>query len=184
MLCIFGVYVKLLDEIQNEVWHILVSIYTHKRLLEGIPKCLTRYDMANQFVALNELAEMLVIRIARLADERKDARSISLLLKRANFGAASAEVAEAGKKFIILAKPLVKIRHEKVAHMKPGVLSSYEPKSPPVEALRATEALVDLIDTATGQHVSYTYKIGSMEALIDLRASLATGTMVAAQQMI
>jgi len=172
--------VTLLDEIQNEAWHILVSIYTHQRLVESLPNCLTRYDMANQFVAINELVEMLIIRIARLADERKDARSISLLLKRVNFGAASTEVAAAGQKLLLLAKPLVKFRHEQVAHMKPGVLSSYEPKNLPTEALRSTEALIDLIDTARKQHVSYTYKVGSMEALIDLRASLAAGTMVAA----
>lgn len=167
-----------LDEIQDEAWHILTSIYTHQRLMEALPKSATRYDLANQLVALNALGEMLVIRIARLADKQKDARSVSLLLKRGNFTAPTARVRPAAEKFLLLAKPVVKIRHEQIAHMKPGILSSLEPQGLPVEALRATEALIELIDTIREQSISYTYKVGSVESIIDLRASLAVGAMV------
>lgn len=171
----------LLDEIQSEAWHILAVIYTHQRLVEGLPKSQTRYDLANQLVALNALGEMLVIRIARLADKRKDARSISMLIKRVSFTAAiAAQVEDAANSFLVLAEPVVKIRHEKIAHMKPGTLSSYEPQDIPTVTLRATEALINLIDIAKGKSLSYTYKVGSMEAAVDLKASLSAGTMVAA----
>jgi hypothetical protein len=172
--------VTILDEVQTEAWHILTSIYTHQRMVEAIPKCLTRYDLANQLVALNALAEILVIRIARLADRRKETRSISMLLKRGNFSAPIDAISEAGERFILLAEPVVKIRHEQIAHMKPGTLSSFEPQSLSVEVLRATESLVKLIDTARGKVVAYTYKVGSAEAKIDLRASLMSGSMVTA----
>ncbi len=171
---------KVLDEIQAEAWHILTSIYTHQRLMEALPRSATRYDLANQLVALNALGEILVIRIARLADKRKDTRSVSLLLKRGTFAASKASVKSAGEKFLSLAQPVVKIRHEQIAHMKPGILSSLEPQDLPVEALRATESLIELIDTAREKPISYTYKVGSMEPIIDLRASLAAGAMVAA----
>ena len=55
----------ILDEIETEAWHILTSIYTHQRLIEGLSNTETRYELANQLVALNALLEMLVIRIAQ-----------------------------------------------------------------------------------------------------------------------
>jgi hypothetical protein len=170
---------KILDEIQAEAWHILTSIYTHQRLVEALPNSATRYDLANQLVALNALGEILVIRIARLADKRKDARSVSLLLKRGTFTASKASVKSTAENFLLLAEPVVKIRHEQIAHMKPGILSSLEPQDLPVEVLRATESLIELIDIAREKPISYTYKVGSMESIIDLRASLAAGAMVA-----
>lgn len=169
----------LIDEIQVEAWHILASVYTHQRLVENLPKSPSRYDLANQFVALKALEEMLVIRIARLADKRKDARSISMLIKRASFKTANAQVEAAASRFLALAEPVVKIRHEQIAHMKPGTLSSYEPRDLPSVTLSATEALIDLIDIAKGKSSSYTYRVGSMEAVVDLRASLSSRTMVA-----
>ncbi len=170
----------ILDEIETEAWHILTSIYTHQRLMEGLTKSPTRSELANQLVALNALLEMLLIRIARLADKRKDARSVSMLLKRGSFPAPNAAVQEAADSFLLLAAPVVKMRHEQVAHMKPGILSSYEPRDLPVEALRATESLINLIDIARDQTLSYTYRVGSMEPVIDLKASLMAGEMVAA----
>lgn len=168
------------DEIEVEAWHILTTIYTHQRLIEGLTKSPTRYELGNQLVALNALLEMLVIRIARLADKRKDARSVSMLLKRDYFPAPSETVKVAAARFLSLAKPVVKMRHEQIAHMKPGTLSSYEPRDLPTEALRATESLINLIDIARGQPLSYSYRVGSMEAVIDLRTSLSSGKMVSA----
>ena len=169
----------ILDEIQTEAWHILASIYTHQRLMEGLDKSPSRFELANQLVALNALLEILVIRVARLADKRKDARSVSMLLKGVSFSGSSVTVKAAAERFLSLAKPVVKMRHEQIAHMKPGTLSSYEPKDLPTDALRATESLIDFIDIARGQQVSYTYRVGSREPLIDLRASLAAGEIVA-----
>ena len=169
----------ILDEIETEAWHILASIYTHQRLMEGLAKSPTRFELANQLVALNALLEILVIRIARLADKRKDARSVSMLLKCVSFSGSRVTVKAAAERFLSLAEPVVKMRHEQIAHMKPGTLSSYEPKDLPTDALRATESLIDFIDIARGQQLSYTYRVGSMEPVIDLRASLAAGEMVA-----
>lgn len=170
----------ILEEFETEAWHILVAIYTHQRLMESLTSSATRYDFANQLIALNALLEILVVRVARLADKRKETRSVSMLLKRGSFSAPQAIVEAAAEKFVAHAEPVVKMRHERIAHMKPGVLSSYEPRDLPREALRATESLIELIDTARGQPLSYTYKVGSMEALIDLKASLAAGKMIPA----
>lgn len=168
----------ILDEIQTEAWYILTSIYTHQRLVESLPQSATRYDLANQLVALNALAEVLIIRIARLADKRRDVRSVSMFLKRGSISVPKATVENAAQKFLSLAEPVIKIRHEQIAHMKLGVLSSFEPQPLPNEALRATEALIDLIDVACGTVIPYEYKVGSMEAIIDLRASVMAGSMI------
>ncbi len=171
-------HVTLLDEIQTETWHILTAAYVHQRLVESLPKGASRYELANQLVAINALGEMLIVRIARLADKRKDARSISMLIKRGTIRGSASEVGPKAARFLSLAEPVVKIRHEQVAHMKPGVLSSLESQGLSAEAIKATEALVDLVDTARGKPVSYTYKVGSREQIIDLRASLAAGEAV------
>lgn len=178
-LCHYGAFVTILDEIETEAWHILTSIYTHQQLMEGLAKSPTRFELANKLVAINALLEMLIMRIARLADKRKDARSVSMLLKRGSFPVSSVTVKVAAERFLSLAEPVVKIRHEQIAHMKPGTLSSYEPQDLPAEALRAAEALIDLIDIARGHPLSYTCRVGSIEPVIDLRASLAAGEMVA-----
>jgi len=170
----------ILDEIEVEAWHILTSIYTYQRLVERLPNSVTRFELANQLVALNALLEMLVIRIARLADKRRDVRSVYMLLKRGSFPVSRVKVKVAVDRFLLLSEPVVNIRHQQIAHMKEGILSSYEPQELPAEALRATESLIDLIDIARGKSLSYTYKVGSKEAAIDLRASLAAGKMVVA----
>lgn len=165
----------ILDEIQSEAWHILANIYTYQRIMEDIPKSSTRYDLANDLVALNALLELLIIRLARLADKSKKMRTISMLLKRGNF---PENITSLGNQFLLHAGPVVTMRHEQIAHMKPGVLSSYEPKDIPVEVIKVTEVLVNFIDMVREETVSYKYKVGSMEPIIDLRASLASGTRV------
>lgn len=170
----------ILDEIQHEAWHILASTYTYQRMVESLVKAPNRYELANQLVALNALGEIIVIRVARLADKRRDARSVSMLLKRGSFPGREVDVETAANKFISLAQPVVKLRHEQIAHMKPGVLSSYPWDPLPDSAVRAIEALVNLIDVARGKAVGYKYKVGSQEAQIDLRASLSRGEFVPA----
>ncbi|AQW02759.1 TPA: hypothetical protein RHY09_002374 [Escherichia coli] len=168
----------ILEEMEAEAWHILTTIYTYQRLMEGLTNSSTRYELANQLVALNALLEMLVIRLARLADKRKDVRSVSMFLKRGSYSASPEAVKLAAEKFLALAEPVLKIRHEQIAHMKPGTLSSFEPRELPNEALRATEALIDLIDIARDHPQSYTYRVGSQEPAINLRASVETSELV------
>lgn len=171
---------SILDEIETEAWHILTSIYTYQRMIESLADCPTRYELANNLVALNALAEMIVIRTARLADKRKDARSISMLLKRVNFSAKTKDVENSAITFLSLAEPVIKIRHEQIAHMRPGTLSSYPIEPLPKVAIQAVEALIDFIDIARDKEVSYKYKVGSQEAVVDLRASLQKGSKVTA----
>lgn len=146
---------------------------------EELASSLTRFDLANRFVSLNALYEILVMRIARLADKTKGVRTVSMLVKRGSFQSATGNVETAAKNFSELAKPVVKIRHEQIAHMRPGTLTSYNPVDIPSEVLRAAEALINLVDIARGKPVSYLYKVGSMEPIVDLKASLAMGKMVA-----
>ncbi|MEI7946944.1 MAG: hypothetical protein WCJ02_09615 [bacterium] len=169
---------SLLDEIETEAWHILISIYTYQRVVEGLADCPTRYELANNLVALNALAEMIVIRTARLADKRKDVRSVSMLLKRLNFLDKTKDVKLSADSFLSLAAPVVKIRHAQIAHMKPGILSSYPLEPLPNVVIKAVEALVHFIDTARDKEVPYKYKVGSQESAVDLRASLQKGTKV------
>ncbi|HCF7540545.1 TPA: hypothetical protein NI617_004526 [Pseudomonas aeruginosa] len=134
--------------------------------------------MGNQFVALNALSEMLVLRIARLADKDKKLRTVSMFLKRGNFAAPDEDVKNAADKFITQAGPVVKMRHEQIAHMKLGTLSSYEPKSIEASVISAVIALVEFVNVARQQTVSYRYRVGSQEAEVDLLASLEAGSRV------
>ncbi|STK81524.1 Uncharacterised protein [Escherichia coli] len=47
----------ILEEMEAEAWHILTTIYTYQRLMEGLTNSSTRYELANQLVALNALLE-------------------------------------------------------------------------------------------------------------------------------
>ena len=169
---------SLADEIETETWHILVTIYTYKRMIEDLSTASTRYELANHMIALNALAEMAVIRTARLADKRKDARSVSMLLKRSNFGPRTQAVTSKAEIFLTRMEPVLKIRHEQVAHMKPGTLSSYPIDPLPREVIFATEALVGLIDALQDNEASFIYRVGSQEAPVDLRASLIAGSRI------
>jgi hypothetical protein len=168
----------LLDEIKSEAWHILAYFYTYQRMAESAPKCATRYELANNIIATNAISEMIIIRLARLSDKTKGTRSISMFLKQLDISKRNSQTDEAAKKFLLLSEPIVRIRHEEIAHMRPGVLSSY-PLSPlPTSAHRATEALINFIDLARGELVAYIYSVGSLEPQIDLRTSLASGNFV------
>lgn len=162
----------ILEEIENEVWFILVSIYTHQELMSSLTTSQTRYELGNQFVTLNALTELLILRIARLADRTKGVRSIAMLLKRGTFQASTADMQLVADKFYAYAASVVKIRHEQIAHMKPGTLSIYGPREIPNAVLRGTEILVELIDLAKGSLQSYIYTVGSQESDVDLRASV------------
>ncbi len=67
----------ILEEVQNETWFALVAIYTHQKLIGTLAFSPTRYEMGNQFVALNAIVELLILRIARLAGRtRKIQRTV------------------------------------------------------------------------------------------------------------
>lgn len=174
----------ILEEIESEAWHILASIYTYQELLGTLTTSPTRYELGNQFVALNAILEILVVRIARLADRTKGVRSVKMLLKRGSFQASAADMQLVADKFLLCAEPVVKIRHEQIAHMRPNILSSFEPRNLPAEALRATESLIELVDLARGNPQSYIYKVGSMEPPVDLRASVAAGKRILVNKLL
>lgn len=168
----------ILEEVQNEAWFAMVSIYTHRELMGTLASSPTRYEMGNQFVALNAIVELLVLRIARLADRTKKVRNIEMLLKKGSYPGKFADVKLAADRFMSFADIIVKIRNEEVAHMKPGTVSTYQPRIIPTEALKATETLIELIDVACGQQQSYSYRVGSREPEVDLRASVMVGERV------
>lgn len=168
----------ILEEIQNEAWFTLVSVYTYQELVSSLRDTQTRYDMGNQIVALNAIVELLILRIARLADRTKGVRNIAMLVNRGSFPGSPAAVKTVADRFMSLAAPIVRIRHEEVAHMKLNILSIYDPRSIPSEALRALEALLELIDVAYDQQQLYIYSFGSREPEVDLRASVVAGKRV------
>ena len=169
----------LLDEIQTEVWHLMMTVYSYQRKVERFSGSVTRHELIDELVALNALAESVVIRIARLCDKRKDCRSIRMLLKRGNLGAQEADTKKVAKEFFMVAEPVVTLRHEQIAHMKPGKLSSYPLDPLPTEAIAALEKLVALVDCARSKTVQYHASVGSQEKNVDLRASLQHGKSIA-----
>ncbi|HDY7443191.1 TPA: hypothetical protein RQJ37_004401 [Vibrio vulnificus] len=169
---------SILDEVETEVWHILATIYTYQQQTAGLSGQTTRYDFANTLVARNALAEMVVIRTARLADRTRKVRNMEMLLKRVNFGERTKEVESAVQDFMVAVAPVVKKRHEEIAHMKPGTLSSYPVEPLAGETLEAVSKLVTAVDVARNNIVTYKYKVGSLEQVIDLRESLVAGKRV------
>ena len=97
------------------------------------------------------------------------------LIKRGNFGNCEAEVKRKAEDFQAAVEPVLKIRHEQIAHMKPGTISSYPLNPLPSEALTALERIIRLVDQARSKAVQYFAKVGSQEAAIDLRLSLQKG---------
>lgn len=169
---------SILDEIETEVWHILTSIYTYQQMTTSIGGNSTRFEIASTLVSRNALAEMVVIRTARLADRTRKVRNMDMLLKRVNFGEREKDVEAAIKEFTIAVSPVVRKRHEEIAHMKPGTLSSYPIESLGIDTLEAVSKLVTAVDVARNNIVKYSYKVGSQERVIDLRESLITGERV------
>lgn len=165
----------ILDEIQTEVWHIMMAAYCYQRKSERLAESRNRHEMIDDIVALNALAESVVVRISRLGDKRKDCRSVAMLIKRGNFGNCEAEVKRKAEDFQAAVEPVLKIRHEQIAHMKPGTISSYPLNPLPSEALTALERIIRLVDQARSKAVQYFAKVGSQEAAIDLRLSLQKG---------
>jgi hypothetical protein len=157
----------------------MMTVYSYQRKVERLTGALTRHELIDDIVSLNALAESVVIRIARLSDKRKDARSVSMLLKRGSLGAQEAATERIAEEFRVAAEPVLKIRHEKIAHMKPGTLSSYRSNPLPPEAVTALEKLVALVDCVRSKTVKYHASVGSQEGNVDLRASLQQGKRVA-----
>jgi hypothetical protein len=136
---------------------------------------LTRFELANELVALNSIAESIVVRVARLADKRRDVRSIKNFCKGQSL---SPETQILVEEFAQKAEPVLSIRHNRIAHMKTGDLSTYPLDALPIVVLSAIETLVLLVDALVGQSTSYSLKVGSQEKQVDLRASVSAGARV------
>ncbi|MDS7757509.1 hypothetical protein G9400_06570 [Klebsiella michiganensis] len=96
----------ILEEVQNEAWFALVSIYTHQELLGTLASSPTRYEMGNQLIALNAIVELLILRIARLADRTKKVRNTKMLLEKGTYPGTYADVKLAAERFMSFAADL------------------------------------------------------------------------------
>jgi hypothetical protein len=160
-----------LDEIRDDVWHILlhVSAYQEKSSRLGASG-LTRIELVQEVVALNALAESIVMRVARLADKRRDVRSIKNYCRDHS---PPEEASSLVDRFHQAAEVVVSIRNNRIGHMKAGDVSGYPVAPLPSEVLSAVGALVRLVDNLSQAVVSYSLRVGGQERLVDLRA--ATG---------
>jgi hypothetical protein len=160
-----------LNEIRDDIWHLLVHVYTYqdksRRVLEVTP---TRYELANEIVALNALADSITLRVARLADQRSDVRSIKSLKKK-HFNSTK-RLENLLEEFEDQAKPVRTQRNERIAHMKGSELSAYQIAPLTPETVACIEKLVELVDEFSGQPVEYTLRVGSQESPLNLRRSI------------
>jgi len=158
----------MLDEIKDDIMNILLHIHVYneksKRILD-ISR--TRYELAYEIIALNSIAQDIILRTSRLGDKRKDVRSIKNVLKNiSNYNEDLVNI------FYNEIKKVLKIRHEQIAHMKLGTVSEYPIEQIPKCVYTAINALVNLIDNINGAPVEYTYSVGSQEQNINLRQSV------------
>lgn len=166
----------MLDEIRDDILHILMCIFAYKKKLTNIDGSISTSLYASEVISLNALAEIIIVRVARLGDNRKDARSIRNLRKRLTDKKVF-EVKEMIDQFHRDVEPVLKLRHERIAHMKTGILSTY-PLSPfPREVGIAVCSLVQLVDAIVGEEVSYTLSHGNHSSSIDLRQEIFTQTV-------
>jgi hypothetical protein len=166
-----------LNEIRDDIWHLLLHIDTYQekslRVLEISP---TRYELASEIVGLNALADLITLRVARLADRSKGVRSIKNLAK--THPNLTEKLKNLVKEFEEKAKPVLTQRHEKIAHMKVGELSSYPLNPLNLETVLCIDILVNLFDEFSGQPVEYTCSVGSQERPVNLRQSVMVGKRV------
>jgi hypothetical protein len=168
----------LFEEVRDDVWHIMLNLYTYQqkslRIASDNP---TRNSLVDELVSLNALASIITLRVARLADKPKSSRTIKKLAKQFTVAKGS-QLDQLIEHFDDAVDPVVKIRHNSIAHMKPGEISSYplEPLDNCVVA--AIEALIPLIDEFFGGVVEYRMSPGKQERSVDLRASVAVGKKV------
>lgn len=165
-----------LKEICDDVWHILLHLYSFQdRSSRALASSSTRYELASELVALNAISENIIMRVGRLADKRKDVRSIKNFCKS---NVLSPEVSALAEEFRHKAEAVLEHRHERIAHMKAGTLSSYQIDVLPSSVLSAIETLIHFVDSATGHPQRYLLKVGSQENQVDLRVSVSEGGRV------
>ena len=167
----------LFDEIRDDIFHLLLHVYVYQDKSARINNCSpTRYDIASELVALNAVAESITLRVARLADQSKSVRSFKNLFKKTP--SVEAGITRLFEEFERVSQPVLRQRHDRIAHMKVGEVSSY-PISPLThETLRCVEVIVNLFDDISNRKVGYFYKVGSQEKAIDLRQSVMQGCRV------
>ncbi len=166
------------SELKDDVMHILLHVHSYNEKSKSImTDSSSRYKMVYERVALSSIAQNIIIRVARLADKRKDVRSVKNTMKLNRFKNDS-KLDKLAKEFYKISEPVNEIRHNILAHMKPGDMSSYPFEPLQNEVWEAISALVNLVDAMTGKQVNYKFKVGSQEKLIDLRASVMKGKRV------
>lgn len=161
----------MLDEVKNDVLHILIATYVYQqRVPRIVEKSATRWELCEEFVLLDALVKTIVLGISRLADKRRDVRSLKNAIKKAplNENPANKDVVD---KFVVACKPVLEIRHKQLAHMKPGDFSNQSMPTLPQEVTLAVNALVNAVDRLNGKLVPYQYRVGSQELPVDLRAA-------------
>jgi len=164
-------------EIRNDVWHLLLHMYAYQdkssRIVEVSP---TRYALSSEIVSLNALAESITLRVARLADRSKGVRSIKNFAKKAT--SATDRFQRLVAAFECRAVLVLDQRHETIAHMSVGTLSSYPIEPLKSETVACVEILVNLMDEYSGEYLQYTCSVGSQEKLLDLRQSVIEGCRI------
>jgi hypothetical protein len=159
------------DEIKDDLLHILMCMFAYKEKVNNVDGSASMASFTSEIIAANALAEMIVIRVARLGDKRKDVRSIKNLQKRLS----NAQVNSANKeitKFLNDVEPVLKKRHETIAHMKSGTVTQYPLTPFTPEVATAIISLVSLVDAINGERVNYILRPSSSSAPIDLRDEL------------
>lgn len=167
-----------LKQLKNDVWHILLHLYVHRAKTARLaPREASREELAEDIIALNSLADAVLLRIARLADRSKNVRSIKNFIKR--FGCQLTDQSlELADQFHAYAAEVVDLRHNKLAHMKEGTLSEYPIEQLPKSAAESTSAVVNFISSINRKNPTYTLSVGSNERNIDLIRSLSSGETV------
>lgn len=164
------------QEIRDDIWHILLHMHSFQdRLSRAAASSSTRHELASDLVALNAIAENIIIRVGRLADKRKDVRSIKNFCKSLKLSKESTDLAA---EFQHKAEAVLEFRNNRIAHMKSGDLSSYPVNELPSSVLSAIETLIRLVDSFAGNPQGYLLKVGSQEKRVDLRASVIEGRRV------
>lgn len=159
------------DEIRDDLLHILMCMFAYKEKVSNVDSSVSTVRFSSELIAANALAEIIVVRVARLGDKRKDVRSIKNLQKdlpKEQVNSVKKELTQ----FFEDVKPVLKRRHETIAHMKLGILTEYPLAPFNHDVVTAIISLITLVDAINGKKVSYILRPRSFSKPIDLRDEL------------
>ena len=161
----------MLDEIKDDFLHILVCMYSYKVKSDHLDGAMLSHLLAAEIVCMNALAENIILRVARLGDKRKDVRSIKNLKKQLP----SSLVASAKRefdKFFLDVEPVLNIRHERIAHMPEGTITSYSVAPIPKSVQDSVINLMELIDKLNGDRMVYKFQVSRDTRGVNLREEI------------